>query len=191
MNTLETALEALRKHIEQQGGDSVFDSPVFEEHEKEWEALEKRLGNTLPEDLRKFYQTCDGFTDNCYTCFVSLREFIDELNKTLDGHKDGDLFVASVGDGSGLDDKWIIFLLGEHFRDGEPKFMILHYLMDYDKDMDAYDIELNKSYQERIVASYKPRFEEELPPRNDELVWYGPATIKELVIYILEKAKRV
>ncbi len=192
---IESHLDELKDNLEGHEDKLVRFLPSnFAAHAAAWEALEQRIGRPLPADLRCFYQTCDGFTDNRYTRIGGVDRLLVAVGRALDGA--GDLKLASIGDGCGLDEKSIELVLGNAFDGGAPMFVFHDYRLDF-------DVDTLLGFRRRVLASTRAAFEARFPlwlggngkavddADEAELVHYGPATMTELIEYIIATAAQV
>lgn len=188
MTTLQAAFGALEGYIAEYGNPDG--QPKEEVRESRFGALEVMLAEAeqrarfkLPPDLHGLFRLCDGFTDTRYTRLYSLNGVIEQL-RGFDG-KSETLKVISIGDGCGLDEKSIVLMAAEHFKDNEAKIVFYDYPLDFDE-------ELNASFKKRFTPEALALWEaDRRAEASEEMVTYGPANVVEFLEYVVSTAEQV
>ena len=120
---------------------------------------------------------------HAYTSLHSLERVIDQLRR-FDGRR-ARLKVISIGDGCGLDEKSIVLMGAEHFKDNEAKIVFYDYPLDFDE-------ELNASFKGRLTREALALWEaDRSAEESEEMVTYGPANAVEFLEYVVSTAEQV
>ncbi|MFN0253165.1 MAG: hypothetical protein ACKV2T_40200 [Kofleriaceae bacterium] len=187
MATLEATFDELASYIAKHG--NPRGRPKEEVRVSRFDALETMLveaerlsGFMLPPDLRALYRRCDGFTDTRYTSLHSLEHVIEQL-RGFD-RKQAGLKTISIGDGCGLDEKSIVLMNAEHFRDNEARIVFYDYRLDFDE-------ELNASFKSRLTSEAVALWKAGSFEVTEEMVTFGPANAVEFLEYVVSTAEQV
>ncbi len=198
---VESTLASIRAHIRTSLGaqeDSLvaFRPSRMDALQASWAELESSHPEAIPHGLGRFFQLCDGFTDNRYTHVYGAEVTMDQLRAGLAREPDRSGFmVATCGDGEGLDEKRISILRAELCTDRRARFLFHDYLLAVDLDhlrgmRERVDPALRESFDRRhpLLMSYGGAVETE---GDAEFIHVGPADLDELLEYILSTAKQV
>lgn len=178
--TFPDVFSKLRAEIERRGDPKGVPPVVvrpsrYAELEDALRSAEASSGFALPDDLHELYRYCDGFVDVRYSSLHGLERIIERLTND---ENDTSLWI---GDGSGMDEKYIYLVPGRFLKDGVAKIMFDDYLMPHDED-------LNDSFRDRFTEEGLEAYGEH---GEDGFTCYGPCTATELVEYVLETMRAV